>query len=352
MSDRKATPLLSRFPDVRKVALVRASRIGDFICATPAFRALRKALPGAEIILIGLPFVAPLARRSPWIDRFVPFPGFPGMAEQFFQAREALLSLGRMQAGRFDLAVQMHGTGVYSNTYTLMLGARATAGFVREGDGPGRLDAALPMPGGHETERLLALMGFLGVPSAGTACDFPLLAADRSAAGRLLKDCALPLIGVHLYARKTEKRWPVERFAAAAAEVRMRHGGTVVLLGESGPQSAVQAFTENLGPPVTDLTSRTSVAVLGAVIERLAVLLTNDSGPAHIAYALGVPAVTIFGETDPERWGPPLEGPFRAVVRNLPCRPCEEEGCASDYACLRGVSVERVVEAASDVIRT
>jgi ADP-heptose:LPS heptosyltransferase len=101
-----------------------------------------------------------------------------------------------------------------------------------------------------------------------------------------------------------------------------------------------------------DLTCRTSLPVLGAVIERLAVLLTNDSGPAHIAYALGVPTVTIFGETDPDRWGPPDNGPFRAVVRDLPCRPCAEDGCPSGYACLRGISVDQVVEAASEVIRT
>ena len=91
--------------------------------------------------------------------------------------------------------------------------------------------------------------------------------------------------------------------------------------------------------------------MLGAVIERLAVLLTNDSGPAHIAYALGVPSVTIFGETDPKRWGPPANGPFRAIVRDLPCRPCSENGCHSRYACLRGISIEQVVDAASEVIK-
>src|SRR2546429_9284713 len=83
--------LLSRFQQPpRKVVLLRASRIGDFICATPAFRALRAALPNAEISMITLPMLRDLALRSPYLDRFIAFPGFPGIAEQFFDARRTL----------------------------------------------------------------------------------------------------------------------------------------------------------------------------------------------------------------------------------------------------------------------
>ena len=131
--------LLARLPQSpRKVAIVRALRIGDFLLTTPAFRALRAALPEAEITLIGLPFVRELVERSTRLDRFVEFPGFPGLAEQFFDARRALDFFARMQAECFDLAIQMHGSGVYANPFTLMLGARVTAGYVRPGDNPGR----------------------------------------------------------------------------------------------------------------------------------------------------------------------------------------------------------------------
>ena len=352
MTDPFTPGLLFRITGLKKVAIVRASRIGDFICATPAFRALRTALPDSRITLIGLPFVKGLARRSACIDRFIPFTGFPGMAEQFFDARRAVRSLGRLQSERFDLAIQMHGTGVYSNTYTLLLGARKTVGFVREGDGPGRLDAALAMPSaGREAERLLALTAFLGAPEMDGACEFPLLPRDHGQARRLLQGAAPPFLGLHIYARKAEKRWPAERFAAAAGELRRRYGGTLVNLGERGQPAETGRLAQEAGPPFIDLTGRTSLPVLGAVIARLSILLTNDSGPAHIAYALGVPAVTIFGETDPARWGPPPAGPFRAVRRILPCRPCGENGCASGYACLRSIQVDEVVEAASEVIR-
>src|SRR5215831_13463194 len=107
--------LLSRLQQpLRKVALLRASRIGDFICATPAFRALRAALPDAEIAIITPPMLKQLALRSPYLDRFIAFPGYPGIAEQFFDARRTASFFRELQAEHFDLAVQMQGSGIYS----------------------------------------------------------------------------------------------------------------------------------------------------------------------------------------------------------------------------------------------
>jgi len=303
--------LLGRLPEApRKVAVVRASRIGDLILAGPALRALRAALPGAEISLIALPLVRDLARRSPLVDRHIPFPGYPGIAEQFFDARRTARFFVAMQEERFDLAIQLHGSGSFSNTFTLLLGAGRTAGFVRPGDPPGRLDAALPFPGGiHEVRRLLSLAAFLGAPPRGEELEFPLLREDRAEAGALLAGAPGPLIGVHPFAREEGKRWPGGRFLDVAAELRRRSGGTIVLIGRGGVLPAGARDRDH----VLDLTGRTALPVLGAVIERLSVLLTNDSGPAHIARALGTPTVTLFVDTDPARWGPHDGGPHRVL---------------------------------------
>ena len=103
----------------------------------------------------------PSTIRSPHLDHFVPFPGFPGTAEQFFDAPRGTNFFADMQAERFDLAIQLHGSGVYSNPFTSMLGARWTVGFVRPDEPAGLLDVALPMPAkGHERDRLLAMSTF------------------------------------------------------------------------------------------------------------------------------------------------------------------------------------------------
>lgn len=344
--------LLSRLGSLRSLAIVRASRIGDFICATPAFRSLRAALPDVQITLIALPIVRELFVRCTALDRFVPFPGFPGIAEQFFNARRAVSFFDRLQSQKFDLALQMHGTGVYSNTFTLMLGARATAGFVRGGDRPGRLDAAFAMPDrGHEAERLLAFTRFLGAVNQPAALEFPLKERDRMTAETMLAGAERPLIGVHPCARKPEKCWPGEKFAEAAVELRKRFGGTIVLIAGDDRRAEGRAAAAMIGQPCFDLSGLTSIGSLGGVVLLLSVLLTNDSGPAHIAYALRTPAVTLFGETDPDRWGPPSSGPFRVIRRLLPCFPCQEDSCSSGYACLRSISVKEVVDAAGEIMR-
>lgn len=336
MSDALAPGLLSRLPaPPRKVAIFRASRIGDFVCATPALRALRAALVGAEITLVALPLVQELAARSPHVDRFVPFPGAPGIAEQYFDARRLHRFLGRMQEEHFDLAVQMHGSGVYANPLTLMLGATRTAGFMRPGDAPGPLDAALPIPTrGRESDRMLALAEFLGAPAHGTDTEFPLRPEDAARADALLRRAAPPLIGLQPGARDASRRWPAERFAAAGAALRDQYGGTLVVLGGPDERAIAGRVVRHAGPPALDVVGPLPLPVMGAIIARLALLITNDTGPAHIAYALGVPTVTLFALHDAEQWTPPPRARHRVLG-----------------APIEAITVAQVVEAAGEALR-
>jgi ADP-heptose:LPS heptosyltransferase len=112
----------------------------------------------------------------------------------------------------------------------------------------------------------------------------------------------------------------------------------------------VEAVAREVGPPGLALAGRTSLPVLGAVIARLAVLITNDSGPAHIAYALGTPTVTVFGGTDPATWGPPPDDPHAVLAHPAPCRPCDHADCPVGDLCLDGVTVPQVIAAAERVL--
>lgn len=336
----------------RKIVLVRASRIGDFVCATPAFRVWRSAFPKAEITLVAMPFVAELVARSPHLDRFVAFPGFPGMAEQFFQSQRAVQFFQQMQAENFDLAVQMHGSGVYSNPFTLLLGAKVTVGFIRPGDSPGLLDAALPMPDtGHEVQRILSLTDFLGLPRQGEQTEFPLWGVDEDTADRLLFGLPRPLIGLHPGAREATKRWSLDRFLSVGQALQDLTGGTVIVLGGEEERSSGDRLCQSLRSTAVNLAGKTSLPVLGAVIARLALLITNDSGPAHIAYSLNIPTLTIFGGTECDRWGPPGNPAHqRVLLHPVPCRPCGGDECDIDFACLQGISVEQVIAESSQLL--
>lgn len=350
--DPFAPGLLQALPEPpRNIVLLKASRIGDFINTTPAIRALHHALPQARISVITLPMLIDLAVRLPYVHRALPFPGYPGLADQFFDARSALAFMQQMQSEEIDLAVQIQGTGVYSNPFMLMLGAKHTAGFIRADDPPGRLSAVLPWPTtGHEIRRNLALTSFLGVPEAGLKPDFPLLPEDHAAAEHWLEGVPQPWIGIHTSARDRTRRWPVERFAAAAAQIQKRMGGTVILLGEQRDREEMEAAITATGAPFRNLAGCTTLHITGAVIQRLAIFLTNDTGPAHIAYAVGAPTVTVFGGGDPARNGPIFDGPFRVAAFDVECRPCETGDCPIAFHCLQQVSVERVVTLAEQVM--
>jgi ADP-heptose:LPS heptosyltransferase len=352
--DALMSGLLARLrPAPRKVGLLRASRLGDFVCATPAFRSLRRALPDAEIVLAALPAMAPLVARLPHLDRIIPFPGAPGIAEQLFDPAQMDRSYSLGQAEKFDLVIQMHGSGVFSNPIALGLGGRVTAGFVRPGEAPGGLDAGLPFPAGlHEVQKLLELCRFLGAESAGEKLEFPIWVEDAGAADELLAPAEPPLIGVHAGAEAVTKRWDPRRFARAAARLSTSLGGTVVLLGAEAGGTDDPLQSESAGAKVVDLRSRTSIPVLGAVISRLAVLLTNDSGPAHIAYATRTASVTIFGGTSPSEWGPGDRCRHRVLAHPVECRPCDFQTCPIGYECLRRITVEEVVQAAELALKS
>jgi len=346
MSDPFEPGLFARLPfAIERVALLRASRIGDFVCATPAFRALRAALPQARIALVALRQVSELAARCPWLDEFICFPGYPGIAEQFFEARRAAAFFAEMQARGFDVAIQMHGSGVFSNPIALMLGARATAGFVRPEDPPGRLDAAMVFPHGeHAVRGLLRLIEFLGIQARGERTEFGLWPQDHAAAEALLDGVARPFIGVCPAARDARKMWPAERFALTACRLRKQRGGTIVILG--GPEERDRRLGERLaemcGAPTLNLAGRESLPEMGAVIARLDVLVTNDSGPAHIAYALGTPTVTVFGFTDPAEWGPLDAARHRVIAPGEPDPPERR---------ILSIGIEPVTRAAQEVMR-
>lgn len=307
--------LLRRLPSPpRKVAVLRASRLGGFLCATPALRALRAALPKAEITLIGLPSMGELAQRIPAIDRFESFPGYVGFAEQRFDPRQLVWFFQRMQGERYELVIQMHNASAHANSFALMLGGRITAGFVCDASSADRLDAALKAPEDlDEIRRLLALVEFLGLPDQGEAMDCPRWPDDEEAAEQLLAPAQPPFIGVYPGGQRASQGWTPERFAEAGRRLCAQAGGTVVVLGGEEERAAGGMIAQRIGAPCLDLTGVTSLPVLAAVVARLSVLLSDDSDPVYLAYALHAPSVTLRSLTDSARRGSLPPGPHRMM---------------------------------------
>jgi ADP-heptose:LPS heptosyltransferase len=328
--------------EIRRVAVLRALFLGDLLMTTPALRALRRRFPRAEVTLIGLPWAEQLVARMPHlVDRFVAFSGYPGLAElPYDQARTAAF-LAEQRAYGYDLAIQMHGDGTVTNAVVADLGARISAGLARPGDN--RLDVALPYPDdAHEIRRWLGLAAALGAPAGDTALELRPAPEDEAWADALLgRSRGGPLVGLHVGAKDPGRRWPAARFAALGQALYRKTGARLVLTGghEDRPLGAeVAALSQR--PPL-DLTGRTDIGSFAAVVRRLDLLVTNDTGASHVAAAVGAPSVVLFGPTRPAQFAP-LDRDCHRVVDALEYAPAGADGAEA----LRSLPLQPVLEAA------
>jgi len=339
---------------IQRIAVFRALQLGDMLVAVPALRALRAGYPDAEIALIGLPWAVSFAARLPhYVDKFLPFPGYPGIDEADYDEARTAGFVAQARAQRYDLVVQMHGSGGQSNPFAFALGGRVTAGYY-EGRPPAGLAPAVPYPRDlPEARRNLGLVLLLGCPDLGTALEFRPTGEDATEATELLAPLAGdrgPLIGIHPGARPPARRWPPARFAAVADDLARLHGARVVLTGGPGEEATVRAVIEHMRTRPLDVAGRTSIGGLAALVARLDLFIGNDSGPAHLPAAAGTPTVRVFGPADARRWAP-LDLSRHAVVRHpVPCSPCAYWECPIDHRCLRLIEPGDVIRAAEHLL--
>lgn len=359
MKSHGQPPLIRLRPTLRKVAIVRALHIGDLLMAVPAWRALRHVLPHAEITLIGLPWAREFVQRfSKYIDRWVEFPGYPGMLEvDVDPARTEAFLLDAQRYG-YDLAIQMHGDGSTSNYFTAQLGAKHTAGYHREGRPGPELSFSLPYPDGvREVLKHLQLMEFLGAEPQGTHLEFPLSDMDYAEVARIpelkgVLDSARQdaLIGIHPGARPPARRWPPERFAAVADELARCFGARIVVMAGPGEESLADEVRQRMGARAIDVAGRLSIGGLAALLSKLDLVIANDSGPAHLAEAVGTKSITIFGPADPNRWAPLEQTVNRVIYKKVACSPCPHWECPTDHRCMRRIRVSDVLSVAEALL--
>ena len=330
----------------RRIGVFRALMLGDMLCALPALRALSAQWPGAELVLIGLPWARSWALRQDCIDRFIEFPGWPGLPEQRPEAAMLPQFLSCMQQERFDLLVQLHGSGDVVNPLMGACGARLTAGFAEPGSYAAHpaLHVAWPRHG-HEIHRLLALVDHLGIPRRGEHLDWPVRAEDRAAAAALLPADAR-LACLHAGARFASRRWPPRHFAAVGDGLA-DEGFHVALTGSADEQALAAEVSGLMHRPAINLAGRTDLWALGAVLERASVVVTNDTGMSHVAAAVGTASVVVSCGSDVPRWAPLDHRRHVVLWEDVPCRPCMHQSCPLQrHECAEAIAPQRVVRAA------
>lgn len=331
-----------------RVAVLRAlGGLGDVICVVPALRRLRRAWPNAEITYIGLPQVEPVvARYADLRLRFLAFPGFPGVPEYPFdhdRLRDFLAA--RRAEPRLDLAIQMHGSGGVTNVFAALLGAEATAGWHVPGTWCPDPRFYWHFPDSlSERERWTALAGRIGAAGDGDDAPwFPITDAERAALDPALSG---NLAVLHPGASDPARRWSPERFAAVGDRLAAE-GLRVVLTGTANEAEIVARVAAAMSEPAIDLCGRTGLGEMAALIERARIVVTNDTGTAHLCAALRSPSVTIFLVSDPARWAAADTRLHVAVGAGVPDMPIGKPRSTARSA---SPTVENVLRAADALL--
>jgi len=284
-----------RLDGVARIAVVRPSAIGDFAFALPALAAIRAAYPHAHIVYLGRRWHREFLDGRPGpIDETLELPSIPGVGAPPGAACDPEridAFVETMQARRFDLALQWYGGGGYANPFVRRLGARCTAGLRAEGAAP--LDRWLAYePWRNERLRLLEAAALVGAPPTDLAPRLAVTASDRRRLRERWTAPDAPLAVLQPGATDARRRWPAERFAAVG-DALAEAGAAVAVNGAAGESTLVAQVIAAMRTPATNLYDL-PLPALAALLERASVLVSNDTGPLHLAHAIGTPSVGVF----------------------------------------------------------
>jgi len=339
-----------------RTLLIKPSSMGDIVQALPVLTALKEAHPQAHVSwLVARPF-AGLLEGHPRLDDVVVFDRhrFAHIGQSVTIATEFWSFLQDLRARRFTTVIDLQGL-LRSGLFALATGAPNRIGFREARElAPLFYTAEVAVPGTdvHAVDRYLAVARHLGLAMPKATDHLPVSEESRAAARARLAEAGIapdePFLAACAHARWATKQWPPERFARVLDALRAETGAQAVLVGGRDAVANARAIAEAMAQRPIDLTNRTTLKELVAVIAEARAMVTNDSGPMHVAAAVGTPVVAVFGPTNPRRTGP--YGPGHHVIGGkAPCSPCYRRRCryaggTADRLCLTNITADQVLE--------
>ena len=304
-----------RKPD--RILAICLSHLGDLVLLTPLFANLKRQFPEAHIAVVCKSAVADIPRNHPAIDEVITYE-----ARWILRAtspRAGLLDtvklIRELRAGSYDLLVVCYDHPM-DRIVGLCTGIPAQVSL-EGGEGQQRKSPADGARVRHRVEHAFDLLRALEVPIVDSAPSIGLPAADVAWVDEWLMEQGLigkSILGVHPGAGGPQKRWPSARFARVAENLATRYACRVVVTGGPVDAEAVQDFMQNVGCEAAQAPTNLTVARLCALIQRFTILLCNDCGPMHIAAALRIPVIAVFGPSSARLWGPYPPNPHHVVV--------------------------------------
>ncbi len=324
--------------DYKNILIIKPSSLGDVVHTLPTLKALRNRFPGARLTWVINRELSGLLEGNPYLNEIIPFERrYTG----FYTFARGLSMKG------FDLVIDLQGL-LRSGLIGFLSGAKKRIGFANGREfSPLFYTDAVPVSTMemHAVDRYLLIAEYLGAKTEDR--DFTIdFSNEEDWLGRLIKEKAREqkiLIAINPSGRWTTKRWPVEKFAALTDLINKKQGASVILIGGAGDIGLAEEVEAKVKTEVINMAGRTTLKQLAALLSKVSLLITNDSGPMHIAATLGTPVIALFGPTDPRRTGPYGKG-HTIIRKGIPCSPCFKKRCHSPI-CMDEISVDEVFKA-------
>jgi lipopolysaccharide heptosyltransferase II len=341
------------FKNIKRLLIRSTNWIGDAVMTTPAVRAIRKGFPNAHISLLAKPWVAPVFENSEHIDRLLTYDGerrHKGFFGKFRLARD-------LKKYYFDAAILLQNA-FEAALISFLAGIRLRIGY----DTDARrllLTHAVPCTNEirtkHQTEYYLNILRGIGIDNDNRDLYLKLNQRDRSRAEKILLQKHLSLddkiIGINPGATYgPAKQWPADRYARLADRMLSFPGVRIIIFGGPGDKALGQKISGKMRHQPVDLSGKTSLGEAMALIERCDLFITNDSGLMHVAAALDIPLVAVFGSTNPVATGP-IGRNSHVVQAAIPCSPCLNSDCPEGHLkCMDQIDVDRVFDVVKEML--
>jgi len=350
-----AKGLQNRDKRYRRILISRTDRIGDVLLSTPVIKALREKFPQAYIAMLVAPYARDIVEGNPYLDEVIIYDR-DGKHKSW---RRTIKFAGGLKKKKFDLAVILHPSNRL-HLVTFLAGIPFRLGYDRKLGFLVNLRKAHTKQEGrkHEAEYNLDLVSELGISGNPDDLFMPVRQdSERYIDDLFIKEGINPqdrILAINPGASCPSKIWPPGNFARVVEKLAGPHNFKILILGGPKEIGLADKLAQEIKGKVINLAGKTSVSQLASIFKRCSLFISNDSGPVHIASAVGVPVVSIFGRNQPglspRRWGP-LGKSSKYLHKDAGCIQCLAHNCKKEFACLKAITVADVVSAAESILK-
>lgn len=337
-----------------RILLTRTDRIGDVVLTTPAIKMIRLKYPDAHIAFMVRPYAKDIVEGNPYLNEVITYDKY-GKHKSLLGTAKFVYGLRKK---KFDLAIMFHPTNRV-HLIAFLAGIPRRIGFDRKL--PFLLTERIPhlkqKGEKHEIEYTLDLLRPIGIVAKNGEMSISLKKRDLEKAKRMLDEyhvgSGIPLIAVNPGASCPSKRWPPEKFAALCDNLAKMFRVRILIVSDKANEGPANAVANKMRHEPVNLAGKTTIGELASLLSKCSLFISNDSGPVHIACALKIPVISIFGRGDPglspKRWGPTYE---KSAVfhKDAGCNPCLAHNCTLGFRCLEAITPEEVLSAAQKLL--